>query len=157
MSPNLPDLLILDVRDCLNRMDLHTNGLRHFDADHRLALQYVMDIIHNPSMMESKIMAMELDIISSEELDSNSHQEALLLVNGLTELAISLHSKLKQFGVYDNGDYLTYQFYDLIKGNLAMNKIIISNPNEYFPSSGYILPAWVAGRIESQNKQFVTA
>lgn len=158
MAPNQPDFLMLDVTDCLLAMQTFTRGLKHFKAEPRLSLQYVMDVIHQSSMMEFKIQAMLIDVLQdAHESDVETVAEANLLCKGLEMLARRLYAKLNMFGVYGNGDYLTYQFYDLNQGKLSLNKITIADPNEYFPSSTPILPAWITERAQNQNQQHFPA
>lgn len=157
MSPELPDYLFVDVRDCLASLDAHASGLQYFSADHRLSLQCVMGLIHDQRRMDEKIAAMALELAVEADIDSVQIAEAQLLARGLEALAISLVNKLNTYGVYGDGYYLTYQFYDLINGRLALNKIIVSDPNDYTPTSSYVLPSWVAQRTANQNRQFVLA
>lgn len=157
MAPNLPDFLTLNVSECLRAMQTYTNGLKYFNAEPRLALQCAMELIHQHSMVDLKIQALSIDIMVNPAYDADTAAEATLLSKGLEVLARNLHSKLHLFGIYSGGDYLTYQFYDLNNGMLAMNKITISDPNDYFPSSAPVLPAWVTQRAEDKDQQHFTA
>lgn len=157
MAPNLPDVLMMNVTDCLLAMQTFTRGLKHFNAEPRLSLQYVMEMIHQKSMLDLKIQAMTLDVMVDPTYDAETIAEATLLARGLEMLARRLYAKLNMFGVYGDGDYLTYQFYDLNHGQLALNKITISDPNEYYPSSTPVFPAWITERAKNQNQQHFSA